>query len=121
MKQIINNETGEIEEVLEANELTEQKLYEVGAIDKETFEMLETYLYYEDRMKLLKYNLEKAMKDNGIKKWENEYFTATIKEDSTQKRVDTERLKEDGLYDDYLKLVYVKGGLQIRFKKREER
>lgn len=116
MKQIINNETGEIEEVLEKNELAEQKLYEIGAIDKETFDFLEEYLTYEDRYKTFKYKLEKAMKENGIKSWKNDYFTATIKDESIQKRVDTDRLKEDGLYDKYLKLVSVKGGLQIKFK-----
>lgn len=117
MKQIINAETGEIEEVLEQNELVEQKLFEVGAIDKETFEFLDTFLYYKDRYETFRYNLEKAMKDNGIKSWKNDYFTATVKEESIQKRVDTERLKEDGLYEKYLKLVPVKGSLEIKFKK----
>ena len=117
MKQIIDNETGEIVEVAESNELAEQKLYEVGAIDKETFEFLESFLYYQERYETFKYTLEQAMKDNGIKTWKNDYFTATVKDDSIQKRVDTERLKEDGLYDKYLKLVSVKGGLQIKFRK----
>lgn len=120
MKSIIDNETGEVIEVETDNEIAERKLYEVGAIDKETYEMLESYKYYEDQFKIFKYKLEKAMEENGIKKWDNDYFTATVKEDSTQKRVDTERLKEDGLYDQYLKLVFVKGGLQIRFKKGNE-
>jgi hypothetical protein len=120
MKQIIDNETGEIIEVMDDNEIAEKKLFEIGAIDKETFEMLSSFRYYQDQYETFKYKLEKAMKDNGIKKWDNEYFTATIKEESTQKRVDTDRMKEDGIYDKYLKLVLVKGGLQIRFKKEHE-
>lgn len=120
MKQIIDNETGEIVEVEESNEIAERKLYEVGAIDKETFEMLESFRYYNEQYELFKYQLEKAMKENNIKSWKNDYFTATIKEDAIQKRVDTDRLKEDGLYDKYLKLVSVKGGLSIKFKKGNE-
>lgn len=120
MKSIIDNETGEIIEVETENEIAERKLYEVGAIDKETYEMLENYKYYQEQYETFKYTLEKAMRENGIKKWDNDYFTATVKEDSTQKRVDVDRLKEDGLYDNYLKLVYSKGGLQIRFKKGNE-
>ena len=120
MKQIIDNETGEIVEVEESNEIAERKLYEIGAIDKQTFETLASYQYYKEWFETFRYTLEKAMKENGIKKWDNEYFVATDKEDSIQKRVDTDRLKEDGLYDKYLKLVSVKGGLQIKFKKGKE-
>lgn len=120
MKQIIDNETGEIVEVEEQNEIAERKLYELGAIDKETFEMLESFRYYQEQYEIFKYKLEKAMIENGIKSWKNDYFTATVKEESTQKRVDTDRMKEEGIYDKYLKLVLVKGGLQIRFKKEHD-
>ena len=115
MKTIIN-ENGEIVEVQDENELAEAKLFEVGAIDQKTFEELEQYLYYEDRYKTITFKIEQAMRENGIKKWENDYFTATIKADSMQNRVDTDKLKADGLYNEYSKLVPVKGGLQIRFK-----
>lgn len=117
MKTIIDNETGELIEVEEKNELVEKKLYEVGAIDQETFEMLVSYQYYKEQYEEFIYKLKKAFEENGIKKWETDDFTATFKEESLQKRVDTERLKEDGLYEQYLKLVPVKSSLQIRFKK----
>lgn len=117
MKTIIDAETGELIEVEEANELVEKKLYEVGAIDKETFEMLVSYQYYREQYEEFIYELKKAFKDNGIKKWETDDFTATYREESLQKRIDTERLKEDGLYEKYLKLVPVKDSLQIKFKK----
>lgn len=116
MKQIIDAETGEIIEIEEKNELVEKKLVEVGAIDKETYELLDSYLYYEQQYEFFKTKLKKAFEDNGIKKWDNDYFIATLKEESMQKRVDTERLKEDGIYEKYLKLVPVKSSLQIRFK-----
>lgn len=116
MKTIIDAETGELIEVEDKNEMVEKKLYEVGAIDKETFEMLVSFQYYQEQYELFRYKLQKAFEENGIKKWETEDFTATLKEESLQKRIDTERLKEDGIYEKYLKLVPVKAGLQIKFK-----
>ena len=115
MKTIID-ENGEVVEVETENEIAERKLYEVGAIDQKTFEEIEMYLYYEDRYKTIKYKIEEAMKANGIKKWDNDYFVATIKDGSMQNRPDVEKMKADGIYNDYTKLIPVKGGLQIRFK-----
>ena len=115
MKTIVD-ENGEIVEVQDENEIAEQKLMEVGAIDKNTNELLEQFLFYEDQYKTFKFKLEQAMRENGIKKWDNDYFVATIKADSIQNRVDTDKLKADGLYNEYTKLINVKGGLQIRFK-----
>ena len=117
LKTIVDAVTGELIEVEESNELIEKKLYEVQAIDQETFEMLAMFQYYEDQYELFKYKLKQAFKENGIKKWETEQFTATFKDEQLQFRVDTDRLKEDGLYDKYLKAVPVKESLQIRFKK----
>ena len=116
MKQIIDNETGEIIEVEEANEIATRKLTELGVLNDAVYEMIQKHLYYEDQFKTFKYKLEQAMRDNNIKSWKTDEWSATVKDDSIQKRVDTERLKEDGLYDKYLKLVSVKGGLQIKFK-----
>jgi len=116
MEYKVNPDTGEIFEEEDKNEIVERKLNEVGVIDQETFEMIEMFLYYEEQYELFRYKLEKAMNENGIKKWDNDLFTATIKEASMQKRVDVDRMKEDGIYDRYLKLVPNKGGLQIRLK-----
>ena len=117
MKTIIDEETGEIVEVEEQNEIATRIMNEVGLLDKETYEILDSFLYYKEQYEMFRYKLEKAMDENNIKKWENDYFTATMKNDSLQKRVDVDRLKEDGLYEKYLKLVPSKGGLQIKFKK----
>ena len=117
LDEFTGEKTGEVIEVETTNEIAERKLIEVGAITEETYEMLASFKYYQDQYELFKYQLEKAMSENGIKKWDNEYFTATVREDSIQKRVDTERLKEEGIYDKYLKLVPTKGGLTIKFKK----
>ena len=116
MKTVIDENTGEIVEVEDENEIAERTLTEVGAIDKYTYDFLEQYLTYEEQFEMFRYQLEKAMRENGIKSWKNDYFTATVKDESTQLRVDTQKLKEAGLYDQFTKVVAVKGGLQIRFK-----
>lgn len=119
MKQIVDELTGEILEVEDSNELVEKKLYEVGAIDEHFYEFMEQYLTINELYEIFRFNLTKAMKENNIKSWKNDYFTATLKEESIQKRVDTERLKEAGLYEKFLKLVPVKESLMIKFKERK--
>ena len=118
MKTIVDAETGEILEVETENEIAERVLTEAVHIDHETFEIISSLLYYQEQFDIFKMKLEEAMKSNGIKKWDNDYFTATIRADSVQKRVDTERLKKDGLYEQYIKLIPQKGGLAIRFKEK---
>ena len=117
MKQIIDKETGEIIEVETENEIAERKLLEVGAIDKNIYEMLEQYLYEKDRFETLKYKLKKAMEENNIKKWDNDYFTASLVSSGIASSVDVEKLKADGLYDKYEKLSIRNSYLNIRFKK----
>ena len=118
MKQIIDPDTGEIREVETENEIAERTLTEVKAIDEETYEMLATYQYYKEQFETFKFVLEKAMRENGIKSWKNDYFTATCKGNSTQTRVNTEKMKADGIYHKYLKVVPVKPYLEIKFKEK---
>ena len=119
MKQIIDELTGEVIEVEESNEIAERKLYEVGAITDDTADFIEQYLAAKEQYEMFLHILEKAMLDNNIKSWNNDQFIATIRNESLQKRVDTERLKQDGLYEKYLKLVPVKQSLSIKFKGRK--
>lgn len=135
-------------EVIEENEnsLIERKLHEVGTVDQETWEIIDSFLYYKEQFEIFKSKLEKAMRDNDIKKWDNDYFLAYTTEDGMQKRVDTESLKritigefvEDmlnrtrelsteekqeafdrTLYDTFLKMVATKGSLTIKMKGRK--
>ena len=110
------NEYGEVIDNREQNELVTRKLMELGAIDEETYEELEMYQYYKERYETIRYVLEKAMREHGIKKWDNDYFIAICKDATVSTRVDTAKLKEDGLYDKYTKPVPVKESLEIKFK-----
>ena len=116
MKQIIDNETGEIIEVEEANEIATRKLTELGLVNDAVYEMIQNHLYYEEQYEMFRHKLEQAMRENNIKSWKTDEWSVTVTDDKMSKRLDTDRLKEDGLYDKYQKLVNVKGGIQIRFK-----
>ena len=116
MKTIIDADTGELIEVETENEIAERILVQSGAISQQTYEEMESYLYYKERFEIIKYEIEKAMREHSIKKWETDEFSFTTTEDTMQKRVDTDRLKEDGLYEKYLKLVPVKGSIRFTLK-----
>ena len=118
MKQIIDAETGEIVEIEDYNEIALRTLTEVGAVTDSTLDEINMCLAYQERFESLKYIIGKAMRENGIKKWETDDFTFTITDDTIQKRVDNDRLKEDGLYEKYLKLVPVKGSVRFKAKGR---
>lgn len=117
MKKIIDDETGEIIEVEEENEIAERKLYEVGAIDEYTNDFLNDYFELLEQYDIFKEKLQDAMIKNNIKSWKTKYFTATLKDAQTKKQVDVERLKHDGIYDKYLRLIEVKPSIAIRRKK----
>lgn len=116
MKTIVDADTGELIEVETENEIAERILEQSGAISQQTYEEMESYLYYKERFEIIKYEIEKAMREHSIKKWETDEFSFTTTEDTIQKRVDTDRLKEDGLYEKYLKLIPVKGSIRFTLK-----
>ena len=60
--------------------------------------------------------LLEAMQKHGIKKWENDIMTAIYKPETERKTVDTNALKEQGLYDSFLKTSPVKASVQVTFK-----
>lgn len=123
MKQIIDSETGEVIEIADTTEIVEQKLNEIVSLDDvlEAVEMLETY---EQKLNMYKAQLKepliKLFKENNIKTFKNDYLTITYVEETLQKRVDNQRLKEDGIYEKYLKLVPVKEQIRITKKGRND-
>ena len=66
--------------------------------------------------KNLKDSILKAMEDNNIKSFENDFVKVTYKAPSVRKAVDSARLKEEGLYDLYLKESPVKSSVTVTWK-----
>lgn len=71
---------------------------------------------FEDEEAKFKRELLKAMEENGIKKYETDDFAITYIAPSTRKGVDTEKLKEDGLYDQYSYATETNASVRIKYK-----
>ena len=118
MREKIDYETGEVITVEDENEIAERKLIDAGAITEETSEFIEQYLTMKQQWDIFRYVLEKAMRENGIKSWKNEQFSATVKDETTRTTFDTKAFAEDNpeLYAKYQKVSVVKPSLMIKFK-----
>ena len=66
--------------------------------------------------KEIKQAMLKAMEDNDIKSFENDFVKITYKAPTTRKSVDTDELKAKGLYDMFLKESPVKSSVMLTWK-----
>lgn len=71
---------------------------------------------FEEKEKEFKKALMKAMKENGIKTFKNDFVTITLKDPYYRDTVDVERMMKDGVYDEYLKTTEVSESIQLRWK-----
>lgn len=71
---------------------------------------------FDVKMDDLKNQMLKAMIDNNIKVFENDFMKITLKNASVRKSVDTQALKDAGLYELYLKEVPVKESVIVTWK-----
>lgn len=101
--------------------------FEVLSVDNGTLSVNEEFVktmsaYYqtkktfEEKEKEFKKALMKAMKENGIKSFKNEFVTITLKDAYYRDTVDVEKMMKDGVYDDYLKTTEVAESIQMRWK-----
>ena len=60
--------------------------------------------------------LKQAMEANNIKKFENDDVAVTYVAPTVRKGVDTNALKEQGLYDSFIKETPVKASVKVCFK-----
>lgn len=66
-----------------------------------------------DRLKTEMYH---AMKENGVKKFESDTLTITRIDPSKRKRVDVQKLKDDGLYEEYSYTEEASGYAKVEVK-----
>ena len=66
--------------------------------------------------KQIKEAMLKAMEENGIKSYESENVRITYKAPTVRSSVDTQALKEQGLYDSFVKTSPVKASVVITWK-----
>ena len=125
MKNLINNETGEVYDItkedldkLKDNKELVAKQNEMIAkvLNDDVYAIYEQFERFKAEKERFETKLKKIFEDNGIKKFENDYFTITYIPAHTSKRVDTELLKKSGLYDEFAKDSDVKESLRVKFR-----
>lgn len=78
----------------------------------------ETKKALEEKSKIIKDNILKAMEDNGIKKIDNEYFTITYVEPTKRETIDSKRLKleQPEIASQYTTVSNINASLRIKIK-----
>lgn len=122
MKTIID-QNGEIVEVEETNELMVRELTELGTNLAAYDELDEQLSYIKEQMEQWEIanreNILNVMKANGEKTIRTPKRTYSFIPETTKKVLDIERLKKDGIYDNYLKLTKSKENLRITRRKND--
>lgn len=118
MKTIIDEETGELIEVEETTDLVAKEMN--ALITDDFIEKLVQVEYLQQQIEMFKTEHREQIKDifkkYGIKSFKNDYISITYVAEGIQKRVDNERLKQEGLYDKYLKVVPTKESIRVQLK-----
>lgn len=88
-------------------------------------DVLEERRVMEQRIKVLDEQIRQAMlaamEDNGIKSFENDQVKITYVAPTVRESVDTQKLKDDGMYEFYKKTSEVKASLRWKWKTDEEK
>lgn len=117
MKQIVNKETGEVYELPEDNkELVKkemlplipdeilEKYYQMQALQ----EQIETWQFQ------IKDKVKEIFKKYNIKSFKNDYIELTYVAPTTRKSVDTQKLKDAGIYEEFTNESEVKESLRVK-------
>lgn len=71
---------------------------------------------YDVLLDKVKNSMKEVMETNMIKSFENDFLKITYVAPTERVSVDTKKLKDDGLYDKYLKTSEVKSSIKVMFK-----
>ena len=89
-------------------------------IAEEVLEEFHNFKIMQDKMKIKEKEIRKAilkaMSENGIKSFKNDFVTITYKAPYTKQVLDNDALKEQGLYDQFLKTAYYDESVSISWK-----
>ena len=128
MKNLINNETGEVYDITkedldklkeekEKNELVAKQNEMIAKLlNDDVYAIYEQFERFKSEKERFETRLKKVFEDNGIKSFKNDYFSITYIPAHTSKRVDAELLKKSGLYDEFTKESDVKESLRVKFR-----
>lgn len=113
----INQLTGEVINIPEKdNQLVKKQMNEL--VSDKLLEDLEQIAYYEQQIEMWKVQHKEAIKElfkqNNIKSFKNDYIEITYVAPTKRKSVDTQLLKDAGIYDQFCKESDVKESLRVK-------
>lgn len=99
--------------------------YERLGLTTDKLEIIKQYVYYKEQVETFENDLKDAFKtlvETGlpVNSVDLGNIILSYKKGFTKKSVDTEKLKEDGLYDQYLKETEVNSTVIMKIKKEKE-
>lgn len=83
---------------------------------KELKEFQLTVLEMKNQEQEIKESLLKAMEENGIKSFKNEFMSIVYVPESERRTADTKKMKDDGIFDDYSKTSKTKAYVKISYE-----
>lgn len=114
----VNQSTGEVYE--NRNELVTRDVNELTNLD-EMLDMMAQMEMLQEKMDVWKFQHKEKIKElckkYDLKTISNDYVTISFIDEHTQKRVDTKKLKDAGLYDEFCTEVKVSESVRIARKK----
>lgn len=84
--------------VLDLNEVITKEMIEGGYVPEVIFDRLEEYKSAVEWFDTFKFQVRKAMEQNGVKKWSTDYFTFDYINETESAKVDTKRMKETNIF-----------------------
>lgn len=116
MEQVENKLTGEIIEIPDTTDLDLHKQEVAKLFTDNILEMYYTIQGLEEQKKQFEFKLMEEMKKYGIKSIDNEYFNINYIAEHETTRVDTDKLKLAGIYEDFTKKSTTKESIRVKIK-----
>lgn len=120
MKTYIDSETGELVEVQEEQELALQELKDKGIVTQQYLEDLENLKLLKEKCEYYEMMNKEALKEIFVKynitSIKSDNLTITYRKEHMTTKVDTKKLKDDGLYDKYTYLAPTKDSISFKLK-----
>lgn len=114
--QVVNKLTGEVYDIPEDNELVEKKNEVAKMFTDSVLEMYYQLQGLYEAKEQFEYKIMEQMKKYNIKSIDNDYFNINYIPEHETTRVDTNKLKEAGIYDDFSKKSITKESIRIKIK-----
>lgn len=80
------------------NELITKEFIEKGVTTDEVLEKIEQKKYIDEWFDTFKYLFKTYCEDNGITKWETNYFTMNYIDETMAQKIDIKKMKETDIY-----------------------